>query len=88
MDKKELIQFPCDFTIKIMGLNTDEFVAEIADIIAQHSQVFNREIHITTKQSSNGKYLSISAVIQAQSQQHLDKIYISINKHKLVKFVL
>ncbi|MCX8514650.1 MAG: DUF493 domain-containing protein [Burkholderiales bacterium] len=88
MNKSQLLQFPCDFIIKIMGLNTAEFVTDIAAIITEHYELFNPDIHLVTKQSSNGKYLSISVTIKAQSQQHLDNIYISINKHKLVKFVL
>ena len=36
----------------------------------------------------NNNYLSISADIVAQSQQQLDDIYRTLNKHKLVKVTL
>lgn len=84
----KLLQFPCTFTIKIMGLNNEKLVTEVADIIANLSPSFNPAIHLTTKNSTKGNYLSISATIEAKSQEQLDQIYQALNNHELVKITL
>jgi|APCry1669189844_1035258.scaffolds.fasta_scaffold257326_1 putative lipoic acid-binding regulatory protein len=86
MDK--LLKFPSSFTIKIMGTNHIDLVPEVCAIVASHSDTFNPEADIATKQSTKGNYLSISATITATSQQQLDNIYTELNKHALVKVTL
>lgn len=83
-----LLKFPCSFTIKIMGINSDDLVAEVSAIIAAQSDSFDPETDITLKTSTKGNYLSISATINALSQEQLDTIYINLNKHSLVKVTL
>lgn len=84
----DLLKFPSSFVIKIMGLNTDTLVTEIASILQSHCKSFNPHTDIVVKHSTKGNYVSISATIEAHSKEHLDTVYIEINKHELVKFVL
>ena len=86
MDK--LIKFPSSFTIKIMGVNHIDLIPEVCAIISSHSDTFEPEADIVTKESTKGNYLSVSATITATSQQQLDNIYIELNKHALVKVTL
>ena len=86
MDK--LLTFPSSFTIKIMGTNHIDLVPEVCAIISSHSDTFDPESDVVTKESSKGNYLSVSATINAKSQQQLDDIYIELNKHSLVKVTL
>ena len=83
-----LLKFPCSFPIKIMGINSEDLVPEVVAIISARSHTFNPEADIVAKPSSKGNYLSITATIQAQSQEQLDNIYLALNKHELVKVTL
>lgn len=86
--ENKLLTFPCTFTIKIMGINDQRLIPEVVAIISSLSDTFNPDTGITTRESVKGRYLSISATIEAKSQAQLDQIYITLNKHELVKVTL
>ena len=88
MDKKSVIEFPCQFPIKVMGVKHDDLIPEVIAIIVAQSHDFNPELDIVIKPSSKGNYLSITAMINAKSQEQLDNIYRTLNKHVLVKITL
>lgn len=71
-----------------MGINNEQFVAEVVAIIASLSNSFNPETDVVVKPSNKGNYLSISAAIEAHSQEQLDQIYQALNNHQLVKVSL
>lgn len=86
-DQETLIEFPCDFPIKIMGAATEEFQARIREIVRRHApetsdQAF-REV-----ESRTGKYVSITATIKAESREQLDNLYRDITACELVKWAL
>ena len=80
-----LLQFPCEFVIKVFGLASDQFELEVLTIIRQHVQDL-RETAITTRPSKDGKYLALSVSIHATSKDQLDAIYrdLSANSHVLM----
>lgn len=87
-ERTTLLEFPSEFAIKIMGINHEDLIPEVIAIVSAHSSTFNPEGNIVTRLSKEGKYLSITATINAQSQQQLDDIYRALNKHELVKITL
>ncbi len=87
-DKKSLLEFPCSFPIKIMGINNENLVAEVVAVVARHCDDFDPEDNIKIVPSSKGNYISVTATINATSQQQIDSIYLALNKHELVKFTL
>jgi len=87
MSDESLIEFPCDFPIKIMGDNCDEFEAEIIRIVRQHVPDLG-EAAIRQRQSGKGNYLAITVTIRAQSQSHLDALYRELTACELAKMVL
>ncbi|MFN8770103.1 MAG: YbeD family protein [Neisseriaceae bacterium] len=88
MNKESLMQFPCLFPIKVMGINQSALISEVVAIISSYCRDFKPDVDITIKPSRKGNYISITATIVAQSQEQLDNIYIALNKHKLVKVTL
>lgn len=84
----KLLTFPCLFPIKIMGINNEALVAEVVAIIAAHTTHFDPDNDISTKPSSKGNYIAITANIMATSQEQLDTIYRELNNHKLVRVTL
>jgi putative lipoic acid-binding regulatory protein len=87
MSDTPLIQFPCDFPIKIMGLRTDSFIQTVLEIVLVHAPDFVAS-RMTIQPSSQGKYLSLTCTIHAQSREQLDALYRDLSTHPAVKLVL
>ena len=82
-----LIDFPCDFPIKVMGETHDTFSQSIVDLIQTIVPSFNAS-QVEMKASSAGKYLSLTCTVHVVSQEQLDSIYRLLSSNPLVKFAL
>ncbi len=82
-----LLEFPCQFPIKAIGLDHGDFQSTVTRIISAHAGELPEDA-ITVNPSSNGKYLSVSVVITAKSQTQLDAIYQELTALESVRFVL
>ncbi|MGB2833059.1 MAG: DUF493 domain-containing protein [Methylotenera sp.] len=82
-----LIDFPCDFPIKVMGETQDNFAQTIIELIQTKQPTFNAS-KIEMRASSGGKYISLTCTVYVNSQVELDDIYRIISTHPLVKFSL
>ena len=82
-----LIEFPCNFPIKVMGAKSDEFVSIMAALVREHDPEFDH-LSIEIRESSGGKYLGLTLSVSVTSQEHLDNIYRALTGHPLAKYVL
>lgn len=82
-----LIDFPCEFPIKVMGETQDTFSQTIIELIQKIVPSFNAS-HIEMRASSGGKYISLTCTIHVVSQAQLDDVYRIISAHPLVKYAL
>jgi hypothetical protein len=82
-----LLEFPCDFPIKIMGSRTDDFAQLMMDIVLRHAPDFIAET-VEMRASTGGTYLSLTCTIRATSKRQLDELYRELTGHPLVKVVL
>ena len=69
-----LLQFPCPFPIKAMGRASEDFEQVVGGIIFAHAQLVPGET-VKLTPSKAGNFISITVVIEAQSQSQLDAIY-------------
>lgn len=69
-----LIEFPCQFPIKIVGLNIPFFQETICRLIKAHCPDF-ADNQIASRLSSGDRYVSLTATVQATSKAQLDSIY-------------
>lgn len=86
-ERETLIEFPCHFDIKAMGESSEEFSALVVSIVREHVQ----DIHegaVKTRQSSGGKFTSVTVRVYVTSQVQLDGIYQALSGHELIKYVL
>ena len=83
----QLLQFPCEFPMKIVAEQYPEFAQNVTDIIMRHCLEFNPH-EVEMKQSSKGNYISIGVLIPAKSQEMLDAIYKEITSLPKIRFVL
>lgn len=82
-----LIDFPCEFPIKVMGEMQDSFSETIIGLIQTIVPTFSAK-NIEMRASSGGKYISLTCTVHVVSQVQLDDIYRVISAHPLVKFSL
>lgn len=80
-----LLTFPCDFTIKVFGLGSDEFEAEVLMLVHKHIPNFS-ERAIQSRASQNGKYRALSITVHVDSKEQLDNLYraLSSSPHVLM----
>jgi len=86
-DEDTIMEFPCQFPIKVMGLAEGDFDVLVVSIIRKY--VFDlSENAIKTRLSKEGKYISITVHVEAESKQQLDKIYLELTAHEKVLWAL
>jgi len=86
-EKTSLLEFPCDFPLKIMGAAVDGFAQQIAAVVLQHAPDFDPAT-MEMRPSKAGNYLSLTCSIRANSQLQLDTLYRALTAHPMVKVVL
>ena len=84
---EQLLEFPLDFPIKVMGRRTDTFAREIVDRVLVHQPDFDPS-GVEMRASSGGAWLSLTVVIRARSRAQLQALYEDLAGHPLVKVVL
>jgi len=84
---ESLITFPCDFPIKVMGRTQDGFAQAMVEIIQKHAPDFDAST-LEMRASSAGKYLSLTATVNATSKEQLDGLYRDLTSHPMVAMVL
>jgi uncharacterized protein len=82
-----LIEFPCDFPIKVMGETHADFSTEVIKTIQALMPNFDAS-NIEMRGSSGGKYISLTCTVYVTSKPQLDDIYRALSGHKMVKVVL
>jgi len=82
-----LIEYPCDYPIKIMGQSRPGFAQEIVEIVSRHAPDFNPAA-VEMRASKAHKYLSLTCTIHAQSKAQLDALYQELCDHPRVVMVL
>ena len=86
-NQETLIEFPCDFPIKVMGETHDEFATTIVELIRTQLPDFDAS-RIEMRASSGGRYISLTCTVFVTSKPQLDDIYRALTAHPKVKYVL
>ena len=85
--RDSLIEYPCMFPIKVMGLKVDGFVHAMTAVAEQFDPQFDAQT-IELRPSSSGKYLGVTLNVHATSREQLDALYSALTSHPMVKVVL
>jgi uncharacterized protein len=86
-EQETLLEFPCDFPLKIMGETRDGFAEAIMEVVRQHAPDFDAA-NMEMRASSGGKYISLTCTVTATSRPQLDNLYRALTSHPWVKVVL
>ena len=86
-EQTSLIEYPCVFPIKVMGLDVEGFEPAMLAIARESDASFDAA---TTERrpSSSGKYLGLTLHVRVQSREQLDALYMRFTGHEMVKVVL
>jgi uncharacterized protein len=87
MSDESLLKFPTSFPIKIMGKDEPDFHEAVAEIVARHVAPIET-LPVTKQPSREGKFISITVTIEAQSREQLDALYRDLSAHHLVLMAL
>lgn len=82
-----VIEFPCEYPIKVMGHATPGFAEEIVEVVSKHAPGVGEE-HVTVKISGKGNYMSITIVIEATGVEQLTVMFEELKTNASVKLVL
>ena len=86
-DQDTLIEFPCDFPIKVMGETREDFAEVIIALIQRHLPDFDAG-RTEMRASSGGRYISMTCTVYVTSKPQLDEVYRALTAHPMVRVVL
>lgn len=87
-ERTSIMEYPCDFVIKMMGKNNEAFIKKAKAIIFEHFADQKHKIAFKDVPSKDGNYLAISAKLTAHSQEELDNCYQALTDEPLVLIAL
>ena len=86
-DRSTLLEFPCEFPLKVMGAAVAGYAETIAAVVQKHAPDFDSAT-MELRPSSSGNYLGLTCTLRATSQEQLDALYRELSSHPMVKVVL
>ena len=85
--REELWQFPHDMTLKVFG-DADAPLADIVGaILARHLHDFAAHA-VTTRASSHGRFLAVSADITVHNREQVLGIYADLRAHPRIRMAI
>jgi uncharacterized protein len=82
-----LIEYPCDFPIKVFGQTQEGFLQAVTEVVLQHDPGFTAA-SISMRNSKTARYISLTCTVKATSREQLDALYQALCDHPLVVMVL
>jgi uncharacterized protein len=82
-----LIEYPCHFPIKVMGINVDGYVSAMTHVAKSFDPGFDAAT-VELRPSKAGNYLGLTLSVYVTSREQLDELYRTLSTHPLVKVVL
>lgn len=83
----ELLSFPCDFPVKVLGRTGDEFRAHARDIVERHMGALAPG-QVTERLSRDGNFLAITYNLTPQNREQLDNLYRELSASETVVMAL
>ncbi len=81
------IEFPCDFPVKAMGLASETLHLTVLEIVRKHAPD-TEDTALKTRDSSGGKYVSVTVTVHATNQAQLDAIYTDLTASEQILMAL
>ena len=85
--KTSLIDYPCDFPIKVMGKQDPGLAQALSELVQTHDPEFDPAT-VEIRMSTKGNYVGLTFTVRATSREQLDSLYRALHSHPLVSVVL
>lgn len=82
---KDLLEFPCAFTFKVVGVKRDGLVD---DVVSEVQKVVKGDYNPSVKESAKGTYDSVSITLNADNIEQIETLYETLAKIDGVRMVL
>ncbi|PLY16253.1 MAG: DUF493 domain-containing protein [Sedimenticola sp.] len=82
-EQESPLTFPCQISVKAMGLAAPDFDTLVVEIVRQHVPNLG-EGSVKSRPSKGGKYISVTVTFEAVSRVQLDAIYYAFTAHERV----
>ncbi len=86
-EQDSLLEFPCEFPIKIIGKADCDLDAVVFTLVRPHVPDLG-EGAISSRLSKEGRYQAVTLTITAQSREQLDAIYMALTASEYVIMAL
>ena len=86
-DRESLLEFPCEFPIKMMGRLSASFQDTAVVLVEKHVGKIDAQA-ISIAPSRNGNFVSVTVTIVAESREQLDNIYQDLTDHEEILVAL
>lgn len=86
-DAESPLKFPCSFPIKVMGRHEGDFESVVIAMVSSHFGALP-DGSVRSRASTNGRFLSVTVTVVAESRQQLDDLYRTLTASEQVLFVL
>lgn len=87
-----LLEFPCDFPIKVFGRGSEDFESLVVELVSRHVACDGdgeaSSFEVSVRSSKGGRYHAVSVTIRAHSKAQLDAIYTDLSAHERVIMAL
>jgi putative lipoic acid-binding regulatory protein len=80
MSDESVMEFPCSFPIKLMGNESSEFRQTVRELVEKHTGPLD-DAAIQSSLSRNGRFVSVTITVVAESREQLDNIYRDATAH-------
>lgn len=84
---EELISFPCEFPIKVLGRSDAQFHALVVGLVEPLVGALPAE-RVTSRESRDGNFVALTLRLQVESRTQLDDLYRVLSGHEQVLMVL
>lgn len=85
--EESLIEYPCEFPIKVMGRAHPDFAQTLTEVVLQFDPQFD-PASVEMRPSSSGNYMGLTFRVNATSREQLDNLYQALHGHAMVSVVL
>ncbi|MEI8594942.1 MULTISPECIES: DUF493 family protein YbeD [Photobacterium] len=82
---KDLLEFPCQFSFKVMGFNKPELPDLVVGVVQRHAP---GDYTPTVKPSGKGTYSAVSITITATHIEQVETLYKELGEIDIVRVVL
>jgi putative lipoic acid-binding regulatory protein len=85
---ENLVQYPCNFEVKLIGVNEGAFVDDILNVVSGVTGVPSRRLPFSVRVSESKKFISLSIDAPVKDADMLYEIYNATNRDSRIKYTL